>query len=183
MLNGLLYLLLLLIELAISFSLAAYSLSMLYSSVKGAPYVPTRQKELAYILHEAKLKKGSLMIEPGSGDGRVLRTAARLYGVRGIGIDVNLLLTLWARFLAYRQKIASVRFITKNIFDSDYRSADTVYLFLMPALLEKLAPILKRQLKADALVISHGFKIGGWDKRLVKQLDHRPFPTYYYRLS
>ncbi|MCL4375026.1 class I SAM-dependent methyltransferase [Patescibacteria group bacterium] len=177
------YLAVLLIELVVSFSLAAYAVSMLYSSLMGAPYVPTKQKEIEAILTYAKLKPGQLFIELGSGDGRVVRTAVKQYQVRGVGIDINPLLNLWAGFLAKRQGVNRplLHFISKNIFAYDYRGADVVYLFLMPKLLKRLLPKLRRELPKHALVVSHGFALADWKPQLHHTIKHEPFPTYFYR--
>ncbi len=177
------YLAILFFELLFSFSLAVYAISMLFSSLMGAPYVPTKQKELETILAYAKLKPNQLFIELGSGDGRVVRTAVKQYGVKGVGIDVNPVLNLWATIKAKRQKISNVSFISKNIFSYDYRDAQILYLFLMPELLLKLLPKLKAELSKKTLIISHGFPLIDWKPYLTHTINHQPFPTYFYRLS
>lgn len=176
------YLLLVFGLLLFLFSMIIYTLSLFYSSLKGSPYVPSKQKELEYILKEAPLKKGKIFIELGCGDGRVVRTAVKKYRVKGIGIDVNPLIIHYARFLTCRQKI-SCEFLTQNLLDSDYRKADYIYLFLMPDLLKKLLPFLENQLKKNAVVISHGFKLHDWEQYLFKTISHVPFPTYFYQFS
>ncbi len=164
-------------------SISIYTLFLIYSSLMGSPYVPTRQKEAELILAEAGLKKGKHLIELGCGDGRILRTAAKKYQLQGLGIDVNLFLILIARTKARWQKLKTIKFQTKNIFATDIRQADYVYLFLMPALIAKLKPKLEKELKPKTIVISHGFAIKGWKNKQYKLLDRRPFSTYYYRLT
>lgn len=163
--------------------MSVYTLSLIYSSLKGSPYVATRKKRVEEILREANLKKGKLFIELGSGDGRIVRTAVKIFGVRGIGIDVNPLLILWARILVrltFQEKKA-ITFKVENIFDTDLTKADYIYLFLMPKMIEELSKKMEKELKNDALVISHGFPIKGWERKLVKTLKVIPFPTYYYK--
>jgi hypothetical protein len=74
----------------------------------------------------------------------------------------------------------NVEFCRKNIFDVSLEKADVIYLFLMPALISKLVPKFKKELRKKTLIISHGFKVKGFGPYLVKFLDRRPFPTYYY---
>lgn len=175
------YLLLVCVLLLFLFSMIIYTLSLFYSSLKGSPYVPTKQKELEYILKEARLQKGKIFLEPGCGDGRVLRTATKIYGVKSIGYDINPLIIHYSRFLANRQHLKS-EFYIKNLFDIDYRKADYLYLFLMPDLLKKLLPVLEKQLNKNAIIISHGFKLYTWEQYLYKTIQHAPFPTYFYTL-
>lgn len=172
----------LLLELIFSASIAIYAVSMLYSQLKGAPYVPSNQKETEELLKLAGLKPKQLMIELGSGDGRVLRTAVKHYQVYGVGIDVNPVLNWWASFLAKRQNLSNITFISKNIFDYDLSKANVIYLFLMPELIDKLETKFNREIKPKTIVISHGFEVKFWKKYLTKKRDHKPFPTYYYQL-
>lgn len=157
-----------------------YTFLLFYSSLMGSPYVPTKQKELEYILNKAHLEKGKIFLELGCGDGRVVRTAVKKYKIKGEGIDINPLIIVYARLLARIQKIPC-EFYTKNIFEANYAKADYLYLFLMPDLLKKLLPFLEKQLKKNAIVISHGFKLQSWERYLSDTIEHAPFPTYFYR--
>lgn len=153
----------------------------MYSSFMGSPYVPTKQKELEYILSQSGLKKGRSFFELGCGDGRVLRTAVRKYGVIGIGLDVNPLMILYAKLLSKIQNIPCT-FKQQNILYVDYRKADYIYLFLMPDLIKKLLPVLKARVKKKAVIISHGFRLNSWERFITKHIPHAPFPTFIYRL-
>src|SRR3989338_8627805 len=103
--NVILYLTLLILELLFLGGLAAYSIGLLYSSIMGAPYVPTSKKHIDEILKKANLDKDQTFMELGSGDGRLVRRAVQVYGVKGIGIDINSLLVLLSRLLAARQHL------------------------------------------------------------------------------
>ncbi len=149
----------------------------------GSPYVPTKQKELLFFLKEAGIKKGQVFIELGCGDGRVVRAAVREYGARGFGLDINPLLIWWARLRTWFAGVRNIEYRTQNIFNADIAQADIVYLFLMPELIAKLSDKLNRELKEGSLVISHGFKVKGWEPYLEKTISHKPFPTYYYRIK
>ena len=168
-------------ELIFAIGFTIVTISFIYSSLKGSPYVPTRQKEIEKILKNANLGAKQNFFELGCGDGRVSRQAARLYGVKAIGVDVNPLLIWYARLLTKIKSVKNAKFLTQNIFATNLSNADAVYLFLMPKLLQRLVPKFERELKDQTLVISHGFKIVEWQKKLVKKIDGKPFLTYYYR--
>lgn len=176
-----LYILVLFIELLFFMGFSAVMISLLWSSFMGSPYVPTKKKEAMSILAILRPKKGNMMLELGCGDGIFLRTAVALYHVKGLGIDINPLIIFVAKIIAKVQKLQRVSFQTKNIFKTDLSQADYIYLFLMPKLLNKLAPKIKKQAKDKVVVISHGFKIEGWNDFLYKTILHKPFPTYFYR--
>lgn len=175
------YLFLLLIELVFSIAVCAYTLALLISAIKGAPYVPTKESELMFIFTQAGLKKGQTFLELGSGDGRVSRFAVKHFGVKGRGVDVNIFLIWLARLKTRWQKLKGVSFERGNVFTYDFKKPDVLYQFLMPEMIVKLAPRFAKELKKGTLIISHGFKIPNWEKHLVKSLERKPFPTYYYR--
>lgn len=182
-----LYLVLILAELIFVISFIIFTLSLIFSSLKGSPFVPTKNQELEIILKEAQIKKGQYLLELGCGDGRFLRKAVENYQIKGLGIDVNPLLILLSNLYTKIKKISNLKFQTKNIFDqeilTEIKKADIIYLFLMPKLLEKLAPIFLKNCKKNTLIISHGFKFTEWDNLLFHKLERRPFPTYYYKLE
>ena len=139
--------------------------------------------EVRHILKETKLKKGQVFYDLGCGDGRVVRTAVQEYGVKGVGVDINPLL-IWVSLIKARlADLKNIHFRRENIFSSDLSDADVVYLFLMPELLAKLKKKLVSELKPKTIILSHGFKIEGWDNYLTRTVHHLPFPTYFYVLK
>ncbi len=163
-------------------SITVYTAFLLYSSWMGSPYVPTKQKEIEFILHESHLKQNRIFLELGCGDGRVVRTAVKLYKTKGIGIDVNPLLLWRARIWCRLHKINRISFLRQNMFDSYLKETDYLYLFLMPDLIKRLKPKLDKELKKKCMIISHGFPIKGYENLLIKKIPHTPFPTYFYRI-
>ena len=186
MLNLILYLILIFSLLIFFIFMSVYGLSMIFSSVMGAPYVPTKNKLTMEILKEVKFKKNGLFVELGSGDGRIVRSAVTNFNVKGVGIDVNPLLVLWSNFLnnldSRLRGNDKLSFVTANILSVDLTKADYIYLFLFPALIEKLIPKLDNELKKGAIIISHGFEIFEYKKKLIKKVKRIPFPTYYYKI-
>jgi len=147
----------------------------------GAPYVPTSKKNIHDILMKAGLKKGQSFLELGSGDGRIVREAVKKYGVTGTGIDINLLLIFLSRFLATHEHLKNIEFKRENIFKTDFSQAHVIYFFLMPELIKKIAVRFDKEVKKGTLIISHGFKIIGWENKLIDQIDTQPFSTFFYR--
>ncbi len=148
----------------------------------GSPYVPTRNKIILDILKEIKFQKGKLFVELGSGDARIIRLAVKKYHLKGLAVDINGLINLWGKILSKFDKTdKNIIFKTENIFNTNLTKADYLYLFLMPDLLKKLVPKFNHELKRGTIVISHGFPINEFKNRLIKRVDRKPFPTYYYK--
>lgn len=162
---------------------AVYTSSLIYSSFKGSPYVPTKKKVLRDILDAAQLKKGTSMLELGCGDGRLLIEAVRRYGVRGHGVDINPLVLKQARWRARGLGRDRISFETRNIRDIDVGEYDVIYLFLLPQFLTAYAPKWQKQAKKRALFISHAFTIGRWGRFLEKTVPGKPYDTFYYRIK
>jgi hypothetical protein len=163
--------------------MSVYGISLIISSLYGAPYVPTKNKLALEILREVKFKKNGLFIELGSGDGRIVRTAVKRYSVKGTAVDINGLLIIWSKFLSKLDKTYSkITFLNKNILKVDLSKADYIYLFLFPALIKKLIPNFDRNLKKGTMIISHGFPIEEYKAKLMKKVDRSTFPTYYYQI-
>lgn len=161
-----------------------YTSFLIYSHLKGAPYVPTANKEIDSILKEADLKTNDIFLELGCGDGRVVRRAVQRYHVQGIGVDVNPLLLYQGKIMSKINKLdGNIIFKKENMLQSNFGEADTIYLFLLPDLIKKILPKLEKGTKKNCLFISHGFKIHNWQQYLTKTIDHSPFPTYYYKFS
>lgn len=177
------YLMLLLALLFFFIFMSVYTLFLIYSSMKGAPYVPTKKKVIEEILKPAKIKKNTSFVELGSGDGRIVRYATKRYGIKGLGVDINPILITWAKILAKFEGLdKKVDFQIKDIFASDLKEFDYIYLFLMPDLIGKLTDKMNKELKSGAVVIAHGFPVKSWQKKLFYILKRNPFPTYYYRI-
>lgn len=183
MISLILYLIALFLLLIFLIFMSVYGASLIYSSFMGAPYVPTRNKLALEILREVKFKKNGLFVELGSGDARITRAAVKNYPIRGMAVDVNTLLILWSKFLSKLDgTYPRIDFVVKNILTVDLSKADYIYLFLFPALIEKLIPKFDHELKEGTIIISHGFPIKNYEKKLIKKVERNTFPTYYYRI-
>lgn len=159
---------------------AMYMIGLIYSSIKGSPYVPTKRKILHKILKKAGLKKGQKFIDIGCGDGRVVEEAVVGFGAKATGIDINPLLIIQAK-LRMRLKNFKANFIVGNIKDVDLTAYDVIYVFLMPEFISEISGKLKSTLLSNATVISHGFKVNHLEKYLKVKIKSRTFPTYIYK--
>ena len=103
--------------------------------------------------------------------------------MNGVGIEVNPLLVWWANILSKRDgTYKQVRFLTQNVFNYSVKDADYVYLFLMPDMIKKLVPKFKSDLKKGTIIISHGFKVIGFEKKLIYTEPDKAFSTFYYKM-
>ena len=124
-------------------------------------YVPTPQPVVDAMLDAAAVKQSDVVYDLGSGDGRIPITAAKKYGARGVGIEIDPALVKKATENAAAAGVSDrVRFLNQNLFDADLRQATVVTLYLLQSINERLRPKLVRELKPGARVVSHVFNMG-----------------------
>lgn len=128
-----------------------------------APYVSTPQSVIDAMLQLAQVGAGDMLYDLGCGDGRIVITAARSFGARGVGIDLDPRRIDEANAAALRAGVSgSVRFAVQDLFKTDLSAASVLTLYLMPELNAKLLPKLRAELKPGTRVVSHQFGIGDW---------------------
>jgi SAM-dependent methyltransferase len=127
------------------------------------PFVRSTPEVIDRMLEMAQVKAGDLIYDIGSGDGAIIIRAAKKYGVRGVGIEIDEDLVLKARSNAFREKVEHlVEFRAQDAFKVDVSPATVVTLYMLPEFNAKLRPILERQLKPGTRVVSHDYPIEGW---------------------
>jgi SAM-dependent methyltransferase len=125
------------------------------------PYVPTPQDVVDRMLAVAKVGKNDVVYDLGCGDGRIVVTAARQFGARGVGIDINPERIAEARANAKKAGVSQrVDLRVANLFDTDLSPASVVTLYLLPNINVKLRPQLWKQLRVGSRVVSHAFDMG-----------------------
>ena len=128
-----------------------------------APYVPTPQDVVDRMLADAAVTSSDIVYDLGSGDGRIVITAAKKYGARGVGIDIDPDRISESRRNARSAGVADlVEFQRGDILQADVSRATVVTLYLVSSANLKLRPILTRQLRPGARIVSHGFGMGDW---------------------
>lgn len=127
------------------------------------PFVPTPQNVVDAMLQIADVKKDDVLVDLGSGDGRIVITAARKFGTRGFGVDIDPVNVANARAEAERVGVKELTtFSVGDLFKTDLSKATVVTLYLLPEVNLQLRPSLFRQLKPGARVVSHDFDMGDW---------------------
>jgi SAM-dependent methyltransferase len=120
-------------------------------------YVPTPQEVVDAMLEMAGVTAADVVYDLGSGDGRIPITAARRFGARAVGIDINPIRVQEARENLARFGVGGkVRFLHQDLFETDLRPATVITLYLLPSLNAKLMPGLKR-LRPGTRIVSHSF--------------------------
>jgi hypothetical protein len=125
-------------------------------------YVPTPQIVVDEMLKIARVGAGDYIIDLGSGDGRILVTAAKRYGARGLGVDLDTYLLKLANQNAQKEGVADkVQFYERNIFDTRLDAATVLTTYLLPELNRKLRPKIMK-LQPGVRVVAHDYHMGGW---------------------
>ncbi|MEH1957789.1 class I SAM-dependent methyltransferase [Nostoc sp.] len=142
------------------------------------PYVPTPQPVVDAMLQVAKVGKNDVLYDLGSGDGRIVNTAAQKYGTRGIGIDINPERIKEANENAKKAGVTErVKFVQQDLFTTDFSEATVVTLYLLPEVNAKLRPKLLKELKPGTRIVSHAFDMGNWKPQQMLNVQGK---TIYY---
>jgi pimeloyl-ACP methyl ester carboxylesterase/precorrin-6B methylase 2 len=131
-----------------------------YSDV---PYVPTSEKTVDAMLDLAGIKPGDVLVDLGSGDGRIVLSAVKRFGIRATGVEIDPELVRQSQQSARQQGIAEkAQFVCEDLFEYDLRQATVVTVFLTPGVNLRLRTKLLRELRPGARIVSHRFDMGNW---------------------
>jgi len=135
-------------------------------------YVPTPQVVVDEMLSMAKVGPSDYIIDLGSGDGRIVITAAKKLGARGFGVDLDTYLLKIANETAQKEGVADrARFVEQNLFETDLAPATVITSYLLPEMNEKLRPKLLSTLRPGTRVVAHDYSMGyEWDADQEKTL-------------
>lgn len=147
------------------------------------PYVPTPQPVVDKMLDVANVGKDDLLYDLGCGDGRIVVTAAKERGARGVGIDLNPERIAEANANAKRAGVnGKVKFMVGDLFETDLSNASVVTLYLLPSVNRKLRPQLWKQLKVGSRVVSHAFDMGPeWPPEKIEKVDGQT--VYFWTIT
>jgi methyltransferase family protein len=127
------------------------------------PFVRSTPEVIDRMLEMARLKTEDVLYDIGSGDGAIVIRAAKKYGIKAIGIEIDQELVAKARRNAFREKVEHlVEFRAQDAFTVDVSPATVVTLYMLPEFNAKLRPILDRQLRPGSRVVSHDYPVEGW---------------------
>ena len=127
------------------------------------PYVPTPQAVVDRMLDMAQVKASDMVIDLGSGDGRIMITAAKRHGARGFGVEIDPRLVKRSNDEAKRVGVADrVKFLQQDLFNTDFHEAAVLTLYLLPDVNIALRPKILAELKPGTRVVSHDYGMGEW---------------------
>lgn len=139
------------------------------------PFVPTPPEVIDRMLELAQVAKDDIVYDLGSGDGRILIRAARKYGVRGVGIEIDPDLVRRSQIRAQAEGVDHlIEFREQDALTVDASPATVVTLYMLLEFNAKLRPILDRQLKPGTRVVSHDFDIEGWTPQHAEKVRGGP---------
>jgi SAM-dependent methyltransferase len=140
--------------------------------VDAGPYVPSPQSVVSDMLKLAEVGPEDFVVDLGSGDGRIVRTAALIFGARGFGVEIKDELVRQANADARREGIAErVQFIKADLFKTDISQATVLTMYLLPDTVNLLREKLLAELKPGARVLSHDYPLSGWIPEKYVQMD------------
>lgn len=149
------------------------------------PYVPTHQSIVDEMLTMAEVKSTDVLYDLGSGDGRIPITAAKRFGTRGVGVDLNPVRVKEANKNAEDAKVTDkVKFIQGDLFEQDFSEATVLALYLLPEVNMKLRPKIL-EMKPGTRVVSHNYDMGDWKpekSKTIKTPDGETHYVYFWRV-
>ena len=152
--------------------------------LKRVPYVPTPQDVVERMLDLAKVSSDDVVYDLGSGDGRIVITAAQKYGAHSVGVEINA--DLYRQSRDHIRELGlddRARVMCEDMFDVSLKRATVVTMYLLTSSNEKLRPKLERELHSGTRVVCHDFHIPGWDPEQVVEVNSKnniPHKIYLY---
>lgn len=135
------------------------------------PFVPTPIEVVDRMLEIAEVKKGDVVYDLGSGDGRIVIRAAKKYGVRAVGIEMDSSLLDKAKMDAKAAGVSHlVEFRSEDALKTNLSKATVVTLYMLPWFNEAMKPSFKKYLKPGARIVAHDFGIEGWEPDKTEKL-------------
>jgi len=161
-----------LLSAAALFATTAFGQAADKAPVNAGPYVPSPTSVVADMLTLAEVGPQDFVIDLGSGDGRIVLTAAKVFGARGFGVDINEKLVKEANESAKLQGIADrANFTIQDLFKTDIRKATVLTMYLLPNTVNMLKDKLLAELSPGTRIISHDYPLAGWIPEKYVQMD------------
>lgn len=152
-------------------ALATAGMTSVHATEASVPYVPTPQSVVERMLEIAEVGPQDYLIDLGSGDGRIVVTAAKKHGARGFGVDLNPTRIAEANANAREAGVTDkVSFYQRDLFETDLSAATVITMYLLPRVNLELRPKLL-DLKPGTRLVSHDFSMGDWKPDHHEQLD------------
>lgn len=148
-----------------------------------APFVPSPQPVVERMLSAAELKPGEMVYDLGCGDGRILITAAREFRAKAVGVELSEILVKQTQDQVAKLGLQNrISVVHGDLLGVDLKPADVVTLYLLTDANERLRPVMERDLRKGARVVSHDFQIRGWTPNQIDRVfaTHRIHSIYVY---
>jgi len=148
------------------------------------PFVSTPLDVAQRMLEVAKVQPDDVVYDLGSGDGRIVILAAQKFGARAVGVEINS--ELYEESSERIRKLGlqgRARILHENMFEVNVRHATVVTLYLLTAVNERLRPMLERQLRSGARIVSHDFQVPGWQPAQTVEMISKagvPYKIFLY---
>lgn len=137
------------------------------------PFVPTEENVVDTMLELANIGPEDVLYDLGSGDGRILVSAAKEWGTRGVGIDIDPMRIAEAiEYSESSQVDDMIKFIEEDFFTADFGEATAVTLYLLQSINEQLRPRLLSELRPGTRIVSHAFDMGEWKADEIRKIGN-----------
>src|SRR5438874_3125786 len=158
---------------AVMLFIATAALAADLQPVKDAgPYVPSPQSVVADMLRYADVGASDFLIDLGSGDGRIVLTAAKVFGARGFGVEIKEDLVRKANEAAQKEGLAErVQFMKADLFKTDISQASVITMYLLPDTVNLLKDKFLSELRPGTRILSHDYPLTGWIPEKYVQMD------------
>jgi hypothetical protein len=138
----------------------------------AGPYVPSPQSVVSDMLRYADVGPNDFLIDLGSGDGRIVLTAAKVFGARGFGVEIKDELVKKSNEAAKNEGLADrVRFMKQDLFKTDMSQATVITMYLLPDTVNLLKDKFLAELKPGTRIVSHDYPLTGWIPEKYVQMD------------
>ena len=152
--------------------LAAPAIAQNQEPVNAGPYVPSPRSVVSDMLTLAEVGPKDFVIDLGSGDGRIVLTAAKVFGASGFGVDIDPKLVREANESAKIEGVADrVKFTIQDLFKTDISKATVLTMYLLPNTVNMLKDKLLTELRPGTRVLSHDYPLSGWIPEKYVQMD------------
>ena len=154
------------------FMATAVSAADLQPIKDAGPYVPSPQSVVADMLRYADVGPSDFLIDLGSGDGRIVLTAAKVFGARGFGVEIKEELVEKSNLAARNEGLAErVKFMKQDLFKTDMSQATVITMYLLPDTVNLLKDKFLNELKPGTRIVSHDYPLTGWIPEKYVQMD------------
>lgn len=142
------------------------------AQVNAGPYVPSPDSAVAEMLKMAGITPKDFVIDLGSGNGKIVLTAAKIYGASGFGVEIQDKLVKESNEAAKKEGVSErVKFITQDLFKTDISRATVLTMYLLPDTVNMLSDKLQKELRPGTRVLSHDYGLKDWQYEEYKQYD------------